>query len=148
MHEGVDFAAPRGTPIYASGSGRIERIGYNGGYGNYIQIDHGHGFMTAYAHMRGFKKGLDGGDRVAQGEVIGYVGNTGQSTGPHLHYEIHKHGEPVNPRSLELPTGRTLTGAELDRFKQAMADIDRLRQRIPDTGTKVAKINCPQGDGC
>jgi murein DD-endopeptidase MepM/ murein hydrolase activator NlpD len=148
MHEGVDFAAPPGTPIYASGNGVVERIGYNGGYGNYVQIDHGHGYMTAYGHMRGFKQGLDRGDRVAQGEVIGYVGNTGQSTGPHLHYEIHKHGEPVNPRGLELPTGRTLTGAELNRFKQAMADIDRLRQRIPDTGTKVAKIGCTQGDGC
>lgn len=148
MHEGVDFAAPPGTPIYASGNGVIERIGYNGGYGKYIQIDHGHGFMTAYGHMRGFKKGLDRGDRVSQGDVIGYVGNTGQSTGPHLHYEIHRHGEPVNPRGLDLPTGRTLTGAELDRFKQAMADIDRLRQKIPDTGTKVAKIDCPRVDGC
>ncbi len=148
MHEGVDFAAPPGTPIYASGNGVIERIGYNGGYGKYIQIDHGHGFMTAYGHMRGFKKGLDRGDRVSQGDVIGYVGNTGQSTGPHLHYEIQKNGEPVNPRGLDLPTGRTLTGAELDRFKQAMADIDRLRQKIPDTGTKVAKIDCPRVDGC
>ncbi len=148
MHEGVDFAAPTGTPIYASGNGVIERIGYNGGYGNYIQIDHGHGFATAYGHMRGFKQGLDRGDRVSQGQVIGYVGNTGQSTGPHLHYEILKNGEPVNPRSLELPTGRTLTGAALDRFKQAMADINRLRKRIPDTGTKVAKIDCPPGDGC
>ena len=148
MHEGTDFAAPRGTPIYASGNGVVERIGYNGGYGKYIQIDHGHGYMTAYGHMRGFKKGLGRGDRVAQGEVIGYVGNTGQSTGAHLHYEIHKNGEPVNPRGLELPTGRTLTGAELDRFKQAMADIDRLRQRMPDTATRVAQIDCPQGDGC
>jgi murein DD-endopeptidase MepM/ murein hydrolase activator NlpD len=148
MHEGVDFAAPPGTPIYASGNGVVERIGYNGGYGNYVQIDHGHGFMTAYGHMRSFKKGLDRGDRVSQGEVIGYVGNTGQSTGPHLHYEIHKHGQPVNPRGLELPTGRTLTGGELQRFRQAIADIDRLRQRLPDTGTKVAKIDCAQGDGC
>jgi murein DD-endopeptidase MepM/ murein hydrolase activator NlpD len=148
MHEGTDFAAPPGTPIYASGNGTIERIGYNGGYGNYVQIDHGHGFETAYGHMRGFKQGLDRGDRVSQGEVIGYVGNTGQSTGPHLHYEILKRGEPVNPRGLDLPTGRTLTGAELDRFKQAMADIDRLRQRMPDTGTKVAKIDCPEGDSC
>jgi murein DD-endopeptidase MepM/ murein hydrolase activator NlpD len=148
MHEGVDFAAPPGTPIYASGTGRVTRIGYNGGYGNYVRIDHGHGFVTAYGHLRGFKQGLARGDRVAQGQVIGYVGNTGQSTGPHLHYEIHKRGEPVNPRSLELPTGRTLTGAERDRFQKRVAEIDRLRQRMPDTGTKVAQIDCPQGDGC
>ena len=148
MHEGVDFAAPTGTPIYAGGSGVVERIGYNGGYGNYIEIDHGHGFLTAYGHMRGFKSGLNRGDRVAQGEVIGYVGNTGQSTGPHLHYEIHRNGEPVNPRALDLPTGRTLTGADLDRFKAAIAEIDRLRKRMPDAGTRVAQIDCPQGDGC
>jgi murein DD-endopeptidase MepM/ murein hydrolase activator NlpD len=148
MHEGVDFAAPRGTPIYASGNGVIERIGYNGGYGNHVEIDHGHGFMTAYGHMKGFAKGLDRGDRVSQGEVIGYVGNTGQSTGPHLHYEIHRHGEPVNPRGLDLPTGRTLTGAELERFQRKVAEIDRLREAIPDTSTKVAKLDCSERKAC
>ncbi|MBK1696677.1 hypothetical protein CKO21_05410 [Rhodovibrio salinarum] len=148
MHEGVDFAAPPGTPIYASGKGRIERIGVNGGYGNYIEIDHGHGFETAYAHMRGFAKGLHRGARVSQGEVIGYVGNTGNSTGPHLHYEVLKHGSPVNPRGLNLPTGRTLTGGEFARFKQAMAEIDRLRQRMPDTGTRVAQLDCAEAGGC
>src|SRR5690606_12372603 len=101
MHKGLDFAAPTGTPIYAAGDGRITVRGRRGGYGNYIRIRHNNGFDTAYAHMKGFKSGLSVGSRVKQGQVIGYVGTTGQSTGPHLHYEVLQNGTQVNPARLK-----------------------------------------------
>lgn len=144
MHQGVDFAAPRGTPVYAAGSGRVEYAGRNGGYGNYIRIRHDGAYKTAYAHLQGFAEGVHGGARVRQGEVIGYIGSSGRSTGPHLHYEISKNGRKVNPRSLELPTGRTLRGEELARFKQVKADIDRLRDGLPET--RIARAACGQGE--
>mgnify|MGYP000126760096 CR=1 FL=1 len=144
MHEGVDFAAPTGTPIYAAGHGTVVRAGRNGGYGNYVEIRHADGFTTAYAHMHDIADGIRRGAKVQQGDVIGEIGSTGASTGPHLHYEIHKAGKPVNPRSLDLPTGRRLTGGELERFRQAMADIDRLRRNAPGA-TRVAKA-CGEGD--
>ncbi|RDD60994.1 M23 family metallopeptidase [Ferruginivarius sediminum] len=143
MHQGIDFAAPRGTPVYAAGNGKVEYAGRNGGYGNYIRIRHNGSFKTAYAHLKGFAKGVHGGARVRQGEVIGYIGTTGSSTGPHLHYEVLKGGGHVNPRSLDLPTGRTLRGKELARFQQVKADIDRLRDGLPET--RIAQASC--GDG-
>ena len=97
MHKGIDFAAPKGTPVYAGGNGVIERAGRNGGYGNYIRIRHNNEYKTAYAHLSGFKKGISKGVRVNQGEVIGYVGSTGRSTGPHLHYEIIYQNKQINP---------------------------------------------------
>src|SRR5690606_35713632 len=97
MHQGTDFAAPTGTPIYAAGDGVVEKAGRNGGYGNYIKIRDGNGYGTAYAHLSRFAKGLKAGSRVTQGDVIGYVGSTGASTGPHLHYEVHVNGKQVNP---------------------------------------------------
>ena len=118
MHKGVDFAAPKGTPIYAGGNGVIEVAGFNGGYGNYIRIRHSNEYKTAYAHLNGFKKGISKGVRVSQGEVIGYVGNTGKSTGPHLHYEIIYQNKQVNPLTLTLPSGKILEGSELSRFKK------------------------------
>lgn len=121
MHKGVDFAAPRGTPIYAAGDGTIEKIGPFSSFGNYIRIRHNNGLKTAYAHMRGFKSGLRGGSRVKQGEVIGYVGTTGRSTGPHLHYEVMVNNSQVNPNSVKLPTGNTLKGRELKNFKSLLA---------------------------
>ncbi len=118
MHKGVDFAAPIGTPIYAGGNGIVEYIGRNGGYGKYIRIRHNNGYKTAYAHLSNYKKGISKGVRVNQGEVIGYVGSTGNSTGPHLHYEIIYQNKHINPLKLKLPSGKVLEGKELEKFKE------------------------------
>ena len=130
MHKGVDFAAPTGTPIYAGGNGVIEFIGNNGGYGKYIRIRHNNEYKTAYGHMSGFKKGLSKGLRVNQGEIIGYVGSTGKSTGPHLHYEIIFQNEQINPLKLKLPSGKILKGEELSKFQRVAKSIyaDHLNQ--------------------
>ena len=118
MHKGVDFAAPIGTPVYAGGNGVIEMVGVNGGYGKYIRIRHNNEYKTAYAHLNSYRKGISKGVRVNQGEVIGYVGNTGRSTGPHLHYEIIYQNKKVNPLKLKLPSGKILKGDELARFEK------------------------------
>ncbi|GAB4141544.1 MAG: hypothetical protein Tsb0016_09240 [Sphingomonadales bacterium] len=128
MHSGIDFAAPTGTPIMAAGDGVIEFIGRNGGYGNMIRIRHNGTYKTAYAHMSRFKSGMGKGKRVRQGEIIGYVGSTGRSTGPHLHYEVFMHDQRVNPLSLELPTGKELAGADLEKFQAHRAEIDTARK--------------------
>ena len=118
MHKGIDFAAPIGTPIYAGGNGIVEYVGTNGGYGKYIRIRHNNEYKTAYAHLSSYKKGISKGVRVNQGEVIGYVGNTGRSTGPHLHYEIIYQNKQINPLTLKLPSGKILKGEELERFEK------------------------------
>ena len=118
MHKGIDFAAPIGTPIYAGGNGIVEYVGTNGGYGKYIRIRHNNEYKTAYAHLNSYKKGISKGVRVNQGEVIGYVGNTGRSTGPHLHYEIIYQNKQINPLTLKLPSGKILKGEELKRFEK------------------------------
>lgn len=123
MHKGIDFAAPIGTPIYAAGDGIVEKAGRFSSYGNYVRIRHNTSLSTAYAHMSRIK--ARPGARVKQGELIGYVGNTGRSTGPHLHYEVLIGGKHVNPRSLNLPTGENLGGKELKRFKQTIAGIEQ-----------------------
>ncbi|MDH5721808.1 MAG: peptidoglycan DD-metalloendopeptidase family protein [Alphaproteobacteria bacterium] len=137
MHKGMDFAASSGTPIYAAGDGVIEYIGRNGGYGNYIRIRHNGSMKTAYAHMKGFKKNLSKGSRVTQGEIIGYVGTTGRSTGPHLHYEVLKDGRQVNPNRLDLPTGEKLAAGELQKFKSVVASIKQQYAELAD-GMKFA----------
>lgn len=116
MHRGLDFAAPRGTPIMAAGDGTIERIGRYSTYGKYIRIRHNGAYSTAYAHMNGYAKGLKAGSRVRQGQIIGYVGTTGRSTGPHLHYEILSGGKQTNPRKVKLPSGRQLDETEVAAF--------------------------------
>ncbi len=118
MHKGIDFAAPIGTPVYAGGNGVVEYVGRNGGYGKYIRIRHNNDYKTAYAHLNSYKKGISKGVRVNQGEVIGYVGNTGRSTGPHLHYEIIYQNKQINPLTLKLPSGKILEGEELQRFEK------------------------------
>ncbi len=133
-HKGVDFAAPRGTPIKAAGDGVIERANRYGGFGNYVRIRHANGYKTAYAHLNGFARGMRAGKRVRQGDIIGYVGTTGRSTGPHLHYEVHLNGTAVNPMRLKIAaTGKKLTGAALDRFQAQRALIDAMR--APPAGT-------------
>lgn len=136
-HTGVDFAAPPGTPIYAAGDGRIEMSGWNGGYGRYIRIRHNADYETAYGHMSRIAKGMGKGARVRQGEVIGYVGTTGRSTGPHLHYEILLAGRHTDPLRVRMPSGRQLAGAELARFMEAKAAIDDRYAKLGN-GTELA----------
>ena len=131
MHKGVDFAAPRGTPIYAAGEGKVEIAKRNGGYGKYVRIRHTGEYSTAYAHLSGFAKGIAPGRRVRQGQVIGYVGTTGRSTGPHLHYEVLRSGAQINPLRLKQPPNQQLAGADLKRFQAEVERIDRLRADPP-----------------
>jgi murein DD-endopeptidase MepM/ murein hydrolase activator NlpD len=118
IHKGVDFAAPKGTPVYAGGNGVIEFASKNGGYGNYIRIRHNNQYKTAYAHLSKFKKGISKGVRVNQGDIIAYVGSTGNSTGAHLHYEIIFQNKQINPMKMNLPSGKILKGNELEEFKR------------------------------
>jgi murein DD-endopeptidase MepM/ murein hydrolase activator NlpD len=122
-HNGTDFAAARGTPVLAAGNGIVERADRYGSFGNYVRIRHANGFQTAYAHLNSFARGVRAGTRVTQGQVVAYVGTTGRSTGPHLHYEVHQNGRPVNPMTLDLPTGRQLADDEIALFE---AERDRI----------------------
>jgi murein DD-endopeptidase MepM/ murein hydrolase activator NlpD len=132
QHQGVDYAAPTGTPIRAAGNGRIVHRGNRGGYGKTIIVDHGNNRQTLYAHMNAFRNGQSVGSRVRQGEVIGYVGMTGLATGPHLHYEFHMQGKPVNPVTVELPRSEPLPKKHMAAFLEAteplLAAIDTLRE--------------------
>ena len=123
IHWGVDYAAPKGTKIFAGGDGTVQVAKYNGGYGNYIKIRHNSEYSTAYGHMWKFAKGIRPGVRVKQGQVIGYVGSTGLSTGPHLHYEVIKNGKRVNPRTIRAATGNNLAGKDLKKFKSIVSNI-------------------------
>ncbi len=123
VHWGVDYAAPQGTAIYAGGDGVVQVAKYNGGYGNYIKIRHNSEYSTAYGHMKSFAKGIHPGVRVKQGQVIGYVGSTGRSTGPHLHYEVVKNGTRVNPLTIKASAGENLQGTNLANFKKQVASI-------------------------
>jgi murein DD-endopeptidase MepM/ murein hydrolase activator NlpD len=116
MHRGLDFAAPTGTPIMAAGDGIVEYAGPRGNYGNYIRIRHPNLYQTVYGHLSGYAKGIKSGVRVKQGETIGFVGSTGRSTGPHLHFEVRHDGTPVNPTRIKTPPGRALEGEALERF--------------------------------
>lgn len=129
MHTGVDWAAPRGTPIYASGNGVIEKAGWDGGYGKYVKIRHNNGYETAYGHMSGFARGIQPGTRVQQGQVIGFVGSTGLSTGAHVHYEILVNGRFVDPMRIKLPRGRSLEGPVLANFEQERDKFDSIMSR-------------------
>jgi murein DD-endopeptidase MepM/ murein hydrolase activator NlpD len=125
MHRGLDFAAPQGTPIFAAGDGVVKFAGRKGGYGNYVRIEHNGTYSTAYAHMHRIAKGARPGQRVKQGEKIGYVGSTGRSTGPHLHYEIIKNGTQINPLSVKTLDTPQLVGRDLDRFHAHIAETGR-----------------------
>ena len=131
MHRGVDFAANSGTPFMAAGDGVVERAGWNGAYGRYIRIRHRGQYATAYAHLSRIAKGIKRGRRVKQGQVIGYVGSTGRSTGPHLHYEVLLRGSQIDPLKVKLPTGAKLKGAELAAFKQSRQEIERQLAALP-----------------
>ncbi len=124
MHRGTDFAAPSGTPIMASGSGTVTRARWCGGGGNCVKIKHNSTYETIYAHMKAFAKGIKEGRKVKQGQIIGYVGSTGLSTGPHLHYEVIVNGKKVNSQKLKLPSGKTLKGEERKQFELDRIKID------------------------
>ena len=126
MHSGVDWAAPTGTPIMAAGDGVIEKIGTRAGYGRSITLEHLHGYETTYNHMSGYAKGLKAGDKVKQNQVIGFIGSTGLSTGPHLHFEVSVNSRFVDPLKIRVPRGRELQGAELVAFGQERLRIDEL----------------------
>ena len=130
-HKGVDFAAPRGTPILAAGSGTVERANRYGSFGNYIRIRHTDGYKTAYAHLSKFARGVKAGAYVKQDQVIGYVGTTGRSTGPHLHYEVHHNGKAINPRRLSQLSGKPLDKSQLPKFKARRTEIDAMRANAP-----------------
>jgi murein DD-endopeptidase MepM/ murein hydrolase activator NlpD len=126
MHTGVDWATAYGTPIFASGNGVIEKAGLEGGYGKYIRIKHNNGYETAYGHMSAFAKGMEIGKRVRQGQVIGFVGSTGMSTGPHVHYEILVNGRFVDPMRIKLPRGRSLEGLMMTGFEKERDRLDTM----------------------
>jgi murein DD-endopeptidase MepM/ murein hydrolase activator NlpD len=123
LHKGVDFAAPKGTPVYAAGNGVIDFVGRNGGYGNFIRIRHNSSYKTAYAHLNNYNKNIYKGARVNQGETIGYVGSTGKSTGPHLHYEVIYQNKQINPMKMKLPSGKILKDEELKKFNKEVRII-------------------------
>ena len=155
LHTGTDFAAPRGTPIYAAGSGTVETAGRNGGYGLYVRIRHNGTYKTAYAHMSGIARGVRKGTRVQQGQVIGYVGTTGRSTGNHLHYEVIRNGKFINSRRMHLPSGTQLKGEELEAFLLAKETSDvqyamliRKDLEFASTAAPVASCEGPDSAAC
>lgn len=144
LHKGTDFAAPTGTPIYAAGHGTIERASRYGGYGHYVRIRHANGYKTAYAHLSRYARGMRKGKRVRQGDIIGYVGSTGASTGPHLHYEVYQNGRAIDVMRLNLPTGRKLaeTPAIMADFVTTRDLVDEFRT-ASEPGTEGAKPVAP-----
>ena len=135
LHTGTDFAAPTGTPIMASGDGKVTKAGWCGGGGNCVKIKHNSKYQTVYAHMSKFGRGIKKGVRVKQGQIIGYVGSTGMSTGPHLHYEVIENGKKVNSQKLKLPSGKILKGKERKMFEIDKIKIDVLKSNL------IAKLN-------
>ena len=135
MHLGTDFAAPTGTPIMASGDGKIMKAGWCGGGGNCVKIKHNTTYQTVYAHMSKFGRGIKKGVRVKQGQIIGYVGSTGLSTGPHLHYEVIENGRKINSQKLKLPSGKILKGQDRKKFEVSKIKIDVLKSNL------ISKIN-------
>tara|TARA_A100001011_G_scaffold152725_1_gene161166 strand:- start:137 stop:1453 length:1317 start_codon:yes stop_codon:yes gene_type:complete len=127
MHRGTDFAAPMGTPIMASGDGVIKKAGWCGGGGNCVVIKHNSTYQTVYAHMSKFARGIRNGVRVKQAQIIGYVGSTGKSTGPHLHYEVIVNGKKINSQKLKLPSGKILKGDERKKFETVKIKLDVLK---------------------
>jgi murein DD-endopeptidase MepM/ murein hydrolase activator NlpD len=143
MHTGVDWATAYGTPIFAAGNGEIEKAGPAGGYGKYVKIKHNNGYETAYGHMSAFAKGMEPGKRVRQGQVIGFVGSTGESTGPHVHYEILVNGRFVDPMRIKLPRGRSLDGPLMAGFEK---ERDRLDAMMSNRGS-AARVSDAAGTG-
>jgi murein DD-endopeptidase MepM/ murein hydrolase activator NlpD len=145
MHTGVDWAAPMGTPIYAAGNGTIEKAGWESGYGKYIRIQHNYGYETAYGHMTAFARGMDIGLHVRQGQLIGFVGSTGLSTGAHVHYEILVNGRFVDPMRIKLPRGRVLDGPVLASFERERDRLDAMMTQPNRVAPAVAQNHATTG---
>lgn len=143
-HTGVDYAAATGTPIMATADGVVSFRGVNGGYGNSIQITHANGFMTRYAHMNGFASGISSGVRVAQGDVIGYVGMTGLATGPHLHYEMHRNGSSVDPLSVDIPSGDPIPAEAREQWAGVRTARMATLEALPGNSlVRIAQVDEP-----
>ena len=140
MHRGIDFGAPRGTPVMAAGNGIVEVAGWNGHYGRYLRIRHNSRYKTAYAHLSKFHRNIRTGKRVRQGQIIAFVGSTGRSTGPHLHYEILVNNKRINPLRLKLPSGKKLKGRELSQFRKIRDKTKRMYAGSPAI-TQMSKNN-------
>jgi murein DD-endopeptidase MepM/ murein hydrolase activator NlpD len=141
MHAGVDFGAPIGTPVYAAGDGVVSRSGVMGGYGNVVDLDHDTTWSTRYGHLSRIV--VRAGDRVTQGQVIAYSGNTGRSTGPHLHYEVRRSGQPINPMGVGVPTGRQLAPEQMARFTAFRARVDNMRREAIGGATIASNGSAP-----
>jgi murein DD-endopeptidase MepM/ murein hydrolase activator NlpD len=139
MHTGVDWAAPYGTPIFASGNGTVDKVGWEGGYGKYVRVKHNNGYETAYGHMSAFARGIEPGKRIRQGQVIGFVGSTGLSTGAHVHYEIVVNGRFVDPMRIRLPRGRVLEGPMLAGFEKERERIEGIMSRKAGPPARTAQ---------
>jgi len=142
MHKGVDFAAPSGTPVLAAGDGVVQQAQWRGGYGRWLEIKHNAQWATGYGHLSGWA--VKAGQHVHQGQVVAYVGSTGESTGPHLHYEVMLQGEKINPKGAKVPQGTVLEGRELAAFDAEKAHIDTLLMAASDTGgARLARADAP-----
>ncbi|TVP78512.1 MAG: M23 family metallopeptidase [Gemmatimonadales bacterium] len=142
-HIGVDYAAPTGTPVMATSDGTVTFRGVRGGYGNLVEIRHSRGYLTRYAHLNGFNSSVRQGSRVSQGQVIGYVGMTGTATGPHLHYELHRNGNPVDPLDVDIPSGDPIPSEYMERWK---AERDQ-RFTLLDAATQNRPLRMAEGEG-
>jgi murein DD-endopeptidase MepM/ murein hydrolase activator NlpD len=138
MHSGIDFGASTGTPVYAAGDGVVKEAKWAGGYGRWLKIQHNGQFATGYAHLSGWA--VKPGQKVRQGQVVAYVGSTGRSTGPHLHYEVFLNGQKVNPKGAKIPQGTILAGRDLNAFKAEKGRIDGLLAKAAGGGTQVAAL--------
>jgi murein DD-endopeptidase MepM/ murein hydrolase activator NlpD len=138
MHQGIDFGVGSGTPVIAAGDGVVKEVRWNGGYGRWVKIQHSGGWATAYAHLSRWSPKLRPGSRVRQGQVIAYVGSTGSSTGPHLHYEVMRNGAKLNPKGAKIPQGSALSGRNLAAFR---AEKHRIDQMLTGKGARIASVN-------
>lgn len=143
MHQGIDFGAGTGTPVVAAGDGVVKEVRWNGGYGRWVKIQHSGGWATAYAHLSRWSPKLRPGARVRQGQVIAYVGSTGSSTGPHLHYEVMRNGAKLNPKGAKIPQGSALAGRNLVAFR---AEKHRIDQMLAGAGTRIASASPSPSD--
>jgi murein DD-endopeptidase MepM/ murein hydrolase activator NlpD len=146
-HHGLDYAAPTGTPVSASGDGTVVFVGKRGGYGNLIELRHGNGYTTYYGHLSRIRKGIRKGKKVAQGEVIAYVGSTGLSTGPHLHYEMRINNRPLNPLSVKIPHGESVPKKELAVFRRMRFMMDTRLALIPSANFAATEVKPAGGTG-
>lgn len=135
MHKGMDYAAPKGSAVVVVRSGRVVRASRNGSFGNYVRIDHGDGIETAYAHLSKYREGLKKGDKVKQGDIIGYVGESGLATSPSLHYEVLRNGRQVNPRAIKLPPRIALKGEDLIAFRRLQQDLQAVFEQQDENAT-------------